>query len=91
MDTYDISDMIVEADFLWRETLVGDYVQVEDSIFEEGKELLSIGKEYMVLAKETSASGAQSFITETNMEGKIARVYPFYVCSYSRYQPIQHS
>lgn len=86
-----MSELMVEADFLWRELEVGDYVQVEDPFIEEGVELLTIGKEYMVLAKELSASGTQRFVTETNVDGQIARVYPVSVCNYNRYQEIQHS
>lgn len=91
MGMHEISEMIVKADFIWREVDVGDFVQVEDSIFENGEELLTVAKEYRVLAKESSASGTQSFVTETNIVGKITQVYPVYVCSYSRYQNTQHS
>ncbi len=90
MDMHELSEMLAEADFLWREIAVGDYVQVEDPVVERGGELLSVGKEYLLLAKETSPTGTKSFITETNIQGEVVRVYPISVCNYRRYQETHH-
>lgn len=91
MDMHEISELLVEADFMWREIEVGDYVQVEDPITEQNVELLSPGKEYMVVVKDMSESGSKIFITETNIEGCTAKVYPVSVCDYTCYRHIQHS
>ncbi len=82
MNNIDISELIVEADFLWREISVGDRVQVEYSTCEQGVEMLTAGKHYMVLAKLQSVTGVQSFITESNVENTPVVVYPQCVCNY---------
>lgn len=86
MDMNELSELLVEADFLWREIEVGDYIQVEDPLVEQGEELLTVGKEYLVLAKECSAAGTQSFLTESNQPGHSVRVYPISVCDYSTHR-----
>ncbi len=82
MDSCDISELMIEADFLWREIGIGDRVQIEDAVTEMGIELLSPGTEYMVLAKQQSETGLQSFITESNVDGLTVVVYPHSVCNY---------
>ena len=82
MGRIDVSELIVEADFLWHEIGVGDQVQVEESIWDHGVELLTPGKEYMVLAKQRSDTGVQSFLTESNCGDQTAVVYPHSVCNY---------
>lgn len=86
MDMHELSELLVEADFLWREIEAGDYIQLEDPLVEQGEELLSVGKEYMVLAKECSSTGTQSFITESNQPERSVRVYPISVCDYSTHR-----
>ncbi|MCW8884823.1 MAG: hypothetical protein OQK12_06140, partial [Motiliproteus sp.] len=82
MDMRDISELILEADFLWREINIGDRVQVEEPQQERGVELLSPGREYMVLVKQCSDTGLQSFIIESNIKDRLTRVYPHNICHY---------
>lgn len=86
MDMDELSELLVEADFLWREIEVGDYVQLEDPVIEQGVELLTSGKEYLVLTKECSDQGTQSFITESNIADRTVRVYPVSICDYSTHR-----
>ncbi|OMH39230.1 hypothetical protein [Motiliproteus sp. MSK22-1] len=83
MDNSDLSELIIEADFLWREIGIGDFVQIEDAIFDQGVELLTPGTEYMVLVRQKSATGLQSFVTESNIEGRTAVIYPHLICNYT--------
>ncbi len=82
MDTSDISELMLEAEFLWQEINVGDRIQIEQTLSELGIELLTPGREYMVLVKQKSDTGLQSFITESNVDGQLATIYPFNVCHY---------
>ncbi|WP_207062279.1 hypothetical protein [Motiliproteus sp. SC1-56] len=79
----DFSDVMIEADFLWREIAVGDQILVEDAIIEAGVELLSPGREYVVVEKQCSDTGVQSFLVESNIPRHSARLYPHWICSYS--------
>ncbi len=78
----ELSERIVEADFLWHEISVGDFVELEGIVVEGGLELCSVGQSYRVLAKQISGTGAHSFLTETNDPGRNATVYPQMVCNY---------
>ena len=75
MDNSDLSELMIEADFLWREVSIGDLVQVEDAVCEQGVELLSPGMEYMVLMKQQSASGLQSLVVDSNVEDRTVDVH----------------
>lgn len=79
----DFSDVMIEADFLWNEIAIGDQILVEDAIIEAGVELLSPGREYVVVDKQRSATGVQSFLVESNFPQHVARLYPHWICSYS--------
>lgn len=83
----DFSDVMIEADFLWQEIAIGDQILVEDAIVEAGVELLSPGREYVVLDKQCSATGVQSFLVESNVPQHVARLYPHWICSYSTDSP----
>ncbi len=82
MNSRDLSELMVEADFLWREISVGDLIQIEESIWEGSFEVLTPGREYMVLAKMQSATGLCSFVTESNLQDQTAVVYPYSICNY---------
>lgn len=82
MNSRDLSELIVEADFLWREISVGDLIQIEESIWEGSFEVLTPGREYMVLAKMQSDTGLRSFVTESNLQDQTAVVYPYSICNY---------
>ncbi|MEH6625644.1 MAG: hypothetical protein V7739_04315 [Motiliproteus sp.] len=82
MDSCDISELMLEAEFLWQEISVGDWVQVEQIVLERGIEMLTPGREYMVLVKQKSDTGLQSFITESNLAGQLTTIYPYNVCNY---------
>ena len=82
MDNGNLSELMVEADFLWREIGIGDFVQIEDTIFDREVELLSPGREYMVLMKQQSVTGLQSLVVDSNIEGETAVIYPHCICNY---------
>lgn len=83
MREQDFSDVMIEAEFLWREIAIGEQILVEDAIVEAGIELLSPGREYVVIDKQCSATGVQSFLVESNIPRIAARLYPHWICSYS--------
>ncbi len=82
MDSRDISELLLEAEFLWQEIRVGDRVQIEQTVSDSGIELLTPGREYMVLVKQKSDTGLQSFVTESNIDGQLATIYPYNICNY---------
>ncbi|RDE18894.1 hypothetical protein DV711_14870 [Motiliproteus coralliicola] len=72
----------LEAEMLWQELAVGDEVMVEFPVCEAGRELLSPGQGYLILAKRQSASGVPQLVTESNIPGQQVTLYPHCICSY---------
>ncbi|WP_421867564.1 hypothetical protein [Motiliproteus sp.] len=72
----------LEAEMLWQELAVGDEVMVEFPVCEAGRELLSPGTGYLILAKGQSASGVPLLVTESNIPDQRVTLYPHCICSY---------
>ncbi|WP_210395885.1 hypothetical protein [Motiliproteus sediminis] len=77
-----LSESMVEADFLWREIGVGDRVMVEHAYDEAGVELLTPGRAYQVIAKPVSESGVLTLLVESNLPEHLVTLYPQHVASY---------
>ncbi|HEY5718031.1 MAG TPA: hypothetical protein VIS52_06005 [Motiliproteus sp.] len=86
-----LSDAMVEADFLWREIGIGDRVMVEHAYVEEGRELLTPGRAYLVVAKPVSDSGTQSLLVESNLAEHLVTLYPHHISSYDASGRVQLS
>ena len=82
MDNSDLSELMIEADFLWREIGIGDFVQIDYRLLDRGVELMTPGREYMVLMKQQSGTGLQSFVIDSNVEGETVVIYPHSICNY---------
>ncbi len=88
MNNRQLSEMMIEADFLWREIAIGDQVVLECDLEEEGRRLITSGKQYLVLAKAESASGRQMLEVETDLPGRTLLVLPALICNYVRRPPM---
>ena len=78
----DQSELILEADFLWREIKVGDQIYLDADLYLNNRRLLCRGAPYQVLAKIDSVSGAQEFIVQSYQTRELVHVSPYLVCSY---------
>lgn len=78
----DQSELILEADFLWREILVGDEIFLDSDFYQNGSRLLCSGVPYQVLAKMEDVCGAQTLIVQSYQTRELVPVSPFLVCSY---------
>ncbi len=88
----DQADLILEADFLWREIRVGDQIYLDADYYRDNRRLLCRGAPYQVLAKIDSVSGAQELIVQSYQTRELVPVSPFQICSYdSPDEPVMHS
>ncbi|MDO6564628.1 hypothetical protein Q4488_14690 [Amphritea sp. 1_MG-2023] len=89
MHRQDQSELILEADFLWREINVGDDIYLDADFYREHRRLLCQGVPYQVLAKIDKTCGAQELIVQSYQTQELIAVSPYLVCSYeSPEQPI---
>ena len=85
----DQSELILEADFLWREIRVGDEIYLDADFYSSNRRLLCRGAPYQVLAKIDKTCGAQELIVQSYQTHELVAVSPYLVCSYeSPEQPI---
>ncbi|WP_432473759.1 hypothetical protein [Amphritea sp. HPY] len=78
----DQSELILEADFLWREILVGDEIFLDSDFYQNDSRLLCKGVPYQVLAKMEDVCGAQTLVVQSYQTRELVSVSPFLVCSY---------
>ncbi|GGK82007.1 hypothetical protein [Amphritea balenae] len=85
----DQSELILEADFLWREIHVGDQIYLDADLYKNSRRLLCKGAPYQVVAKLDSVSGAQELIVQSYQTNELVPVSPYLICSYdSPDQPV---
>lgn len=88
----DQAELILEADFLWREIQVGDQIYLDADLYRDNQRLLCRGAPYQVLAKVDAVSGAQELIVQSYQTRELVPVSPFQICSYdSSDEPVRHS
>lgn len=82
MRNQDQSELILEADFLWREVNVGDDIILDADFYDEQRRVLCQGVPYQVLAKIDKVCGAQTLIVQSQETEELIAVSPYFVCSY---------
>jgi len=82
MYSQDQSELILEADFLWREINVGDEIYLDADFYSDERRLLCRGVPYQVLAKTDKTCGAQELIVQSYQTQELVAVSPYLVCSY---------
>jgi len=78
----DQSELILEADFLWREIRVGDDIYLDSDLYQNNARALCKGVPYQVLAKLESVCGAQTLVVQSYQSLELVPVSPYLVCSY---------
>ena len=71
---------------LWSAISVGDQIQLEADLLEQGVKRLSKSKFYTVLAKVDSQGEAyfDAFIVESDLVDELVHVSPAFICNYSK-------
>ena len=71
---------------LWAAINVGDQIQLEADLIEQGVRRLSKSKFYTVLAKVDSQGGAyfDAFVVESDLVNELVHVSPAFVCNYNK-------
>ncbi|WP_417223226.1 hypothetical protein [Amphritea sp.] len=82
MYSQDQSELILEADFLWREINVGDEIYLDADFYNANRRLLCRGAPYQVLAKMDKTCGAQELIVQSYETQELVAVSPYLVCNY---------
>ncbi|WP_290703667.1 hypothetical protein [Amphritea sp.] len=78
----DQSELIIEADFIWREINVGDQIYLDADFYVGNQRMLCKGAPYQVLTKIDKACGAQELIVQSYQTRELIAVSPYLVCSY---------
>ncbi len=75
-------ELMLEADFLWREIQVGDDIYLDFDFYQHDRRLLCKGVPYQVLNKIEAACGAQTLLVQSYQTLELVPVSPYLVCSY---------
>lgn len=82
MHTQDQSELIIEADFIWRVINVGDQIYLDADFYVGNQRKLCKGTPYQVLVKMDKACGAQELIVQSYETRELIAVSPYLVSSY---------
>ncbi len=80
----DQSDLIVEADFMWREIQIGDDIYIDADHYMDGERKLCKAVPYQVLNKVEALGGAQTLVVQSYKTGELVNVSMYQVCSYEQ-------
>ena len=75
-------DLILEADFIWREIQVGDDIYLDYDFYQKERRLLCKGVPYQVLNKVEDVCGAQTLVVQSYQTRELVPVSPFLVCNF---------